>query len=289
MTILDDFNFNITIVGLGLIGGSYAMALRKLGPRNIWAVDIDENAIKDAENRQIIDKGYTNPRIPLSKSDIVIMCVYPELIYKITEDNIEYFKRGCIITDVAGVKSSLVDRMKGILRDDMDYIGGHPMAGREYKGLEHAKDDLFVGANYILTPTPMNRKYNIEVIKTMIDGLGCKNILSICAKEHDEIMAHTSQLPHITAAALMEGMDENTHLFVAGSFKDATRVARLNGKLWAELIIDNQENSIKKLDILLEYLNSIRDMIEGKDYTRLEARFDEACKRREEFVRRCAN
>lgn len=286
---LDDFGFNITIVGLGLIGGSYAMALRKLNPKNLWAVDVDEISIQKAQDKGIIDKGFMDPREPLSKSDIVIMCVYPELIVKFMKDNIDFFKSGCLITDTAGTKDTLLDEIKEVLRKDLDFIGGHPMAGREYKGFDSATSDIFIGANYILTPIEINKSKNIELIENIIMAIGCKNIIKVTAKQHDRIMAHTSQLPHIMAAALMNGVEDDTHLFVAGSFRDATRVARLNGKLWAELMIDNYENTIEKLDDLKDYLDIVRELIDKKDHENLEILFDDARKKREDFLKRCVH
>ncbi|QZY53644.1 prephenate dehydrogenase [Crassaminicella profunda] len=284
---MDGFDFNITIVGLGLIGGSYAMALKELKPKNLWAVDIDKEAIEIAQRKGIIDKGYTDVKVPLKDSDIIILCVYPALMTKFIKENMQFFKKGAIITDVAGTKETLIKEINRFLRKDLDFIGGHPMAGREYKGLSFASKDIFVGANYILTPTPYNKKENIALIEKIVKGIGCKNIMKISAKKHDEIMAYTSQLPHIMAAALMKGVKEETHLFVAGSFRDATRVARLNGRLWADLLIDNQENTIEKIEEFEEYVGSIKNAIINKDHEELETIFEDARIKREEFIKKC--
>lgn len=284
---MDDFvGFNITIVGLGIIGGSYAMALSNAGVKNIWAVDVNESVLQKAENMGIIDKGYIDARIPLEKSDIVILCIYPHLILNFVNIHLRHFKKNCIITDTAGTKARLIRDIGDVIREDMDFIGGHPMAGREAKGFEFADKDLFKDSNYILTPTVNNKDVNIEVIESIVKAIG-GNIVKVNANRHDEIIAHTSQLPHITAAALMEGVKEDTHLFVAGSFNDATRVARLNGRLWAELMIDNKDNTILGLNQMESYFRRIKLMIKNEDYRGLEEMFELSRMKREEFLERC--
>lgn len=287
MISLEDFNFNITIVGLGLIGGSYAMALKGLKPKNLWAVDIDQDTLTRAEDMKIIHKGYKNPQIPLNHSDIVILCIYPDLMVKFMKENMEYFKKDAIITDTAGTKETLIKEINGFIRKDLDFIGGHPMAGREYKGLSFASKDIFLNANYILTPTQHNKKQNIALIEKMIKTIGCKNIMKVSVKKHDEIIAYTSQLPHIMAAALMNNVREDSHLFAAGSFKDVTRVARLNGKLWAELLLDNRENTIEKIQEFEKNITGIKNAIIHKDLVFLESIFESARIKKEEFIEKC--
>ena len=128
---MDCTDFNITIVGLGLIGGSFAMALRKLYPKNIWAIDIDKETLRAAEEMNIIDKGYISPDIPLSNSDIVILAVYPQKTINFVKSNMSLFKSGAVITDTAGIKSNLIHEIMPVLREDLDFVGGHPMAVKE--------------------------------------------------------------------------------------------------------------------------------------------------------------
>ncbi|QEK11765.1 prephenate dehydrogenase [Crassaminicella thermophila] len=284
---MEDFDFNITIVGLGLIGASFAMALKELNPKNLWAVDIDMEAIETAQELGMIDKGYLEPEIPLKNSDIVIMCVYPNLTIKFIKDNMNYMKVGAIITDTAGIKKKVLDEINSFIREDLDFIGGHPMAGREYKGIGFAKKDIFKDANYILTPTNKNKKKNIELIEKIIKGIGCKNITKVTPKKHDEIIAFTSQLPHIIAAALINGSNKDDNLFTAGSFKDATRVAKMNTELWAELLMENRDNTIKQINIFEEHITKIKNAIIKKDKDRLEALFENARNKREAFIEKC--
>lgn len=285
---MDDFDFNITIVGLGLIGGSYAMALKELNPKNLWAVDIDENTIKTAQNMGIVDKGYLDPSIPLKNSDIVIICLYPRLTIEFIKENMNHFRKGAIITDTAGIKNKLIKEINGFIREDIDFVGGHPMAGREYKGLAFATKDIFKDANYILTPTNKNKDENIKIIEKIIKRIGCKNIVKVSPKKHDEMVAYTSQIPHVIAAALMNGaVDDDMHLFVAGSFKDGTRVARMNALLWTELFMSNKESTIAQIEVFEKHVSDIKNAIINEDYDVLENIFENAKCKREEFIEKC--
>lgn len=281
-----DFNdFNITIIGLGLIGGSFAIALRELNPKKLWAVDIDENAIKTAEDRGIIDKGYTNPKIPLEKSDIVITCIYPNLTVKFIKDNMEKFKSGAIITDTAGIKEKLIKDIYTCIREDIDFIGGHPMAGRESKGLAYATKGIFNDANYLITPTDKNKKENIEKIEKLIMAIGFKNIVKLSPRQHDEIIAFTSHLPHIMASALINSDSRrDTKFFVAGSYKDATRVAKINSELWTELIMDNRDNTLKQIEVFENSIANFKKAIISNDKECLKALFKKGCQKREELI-----
>lgn len=267
---------NITIVGLGLIGGSYAMALKELGVHNVWGVDINQETLLKAENMNIIDKGYDDPKVPLEKSDIVVMCVYPQMVEKFIAENLEYFKNNAIITDTSGTKENIINSIKQNIREDLDFIGGHPMAGAEYRGIEMANKDIFKDATYILTPIESNRLENVSLLQDMIYGMGFKQICELTPSKHDEIMAYTSQLPHILSVALIDKLENDTHNYVAGSFIDCTRVARINGDLWADLFIDNKDNIVKQIDNIQDKLNQIKDLIEHSDKEALSKVLDEA-------------
>jgi len=246
---LDFSDFNITIVGLGLIGGSFAMALKELKPKNIWAIDIDSSVLKTAEMMNIIDKGYTSPQIPLMDSDVVILAVYPQKTIDFLKTNMNLFKSGAVITDTAGIKSDLLREIMPILRADLDFIGGHPMAGKEESGLKAATPDMFKHANYILTPIDKNKEKNINLIKSIAVDMGCKRVVYLTPLKHDAIIAYTSQLPHIIAVSLIDCNSSIMELskFVGEGFKDTTRVATINEELWPELLLFNRENIISKI------------------------------------------
>ncbi|MGH4050245.1 MAG: prephenate dehydrogenase [Clostridium sp.] len=282
---MDCTDFNITIVGIGLIGGSFAMALRELKPKNIWAIDIDEKALKAAEKMNIIDKGYTNPEIPLSNSDIVIIAVYPQKTIDFIKSNMNLFKSGAVITDTAGIKSDLIHEIMPVLREDLDFIGGHPMAGKEESGLKAASKDMFKNANYILTPINGNKEENIHIVTEMVRGMGCKRVVHLSPKEHDDIIAYTSQLPHVIAVSLIDcnssikGMSQ----FIGGGFKDTTRVATINVELWPELLLYNKENIISKIEEFEKNIREIKTAILNNDEIFLKNRFQSATKKRKEI------
>ena len=280
---IDISKSNITIVGLGLIGGTYAEAIKSLNPKNLWAIDIDEESLDYAEEKGIIDKGFTDREVPLSNSDIVIMAVYPELTKQFIRESMDYFKLGAIITDSAGIKESLIEEINSMLRDDLDFIGGHPMAGRETSGVKSASAEIFKGANYIITPNDRNKEENIDIVKDLARKIGFKNVVKIDPRKHDEIIAFTSQLPHVIAITLMNcNHIENVNSFTGGSFNDVTRIAKINPSLWSELMIENSEHMINQIDIFQNYMTSIKDAIKDGNYSALNDILKESNKRKEE-------
>jgi len=282
---LDCKGFNITIVGLGLIGGSFAMALRELKPKNIWAIDIDKATLRAAEKMNIIDKGYTIPDIPLSNSDIVIIAVYPQKTINFVKNNMNLFKSGAIITDTAGIKSNLIHEIMPVLRKDLDFIGGHPMAGKEESGLKAASKDMFKNANYILTPINGNKEENINLVTEIARGMGCKRVVHLTPKEHDDIIAYTSQLPHVIAVSLIDcnSSIKGVSQFIGGGFKDTTRVATVNVELWPELLLYNKENIISKIEDFERNIKEIKTAIINNDEVFLKTRFENATKKRKEI------
>ncbi|MBU3093344.1 prephenate dehydrogenase [Clostridium sp. CM028] len=282
---MDCTDFNITIVGLGLIGGSFAMALRELKPKNIWAIDIDKDVLDIAEEMNIIDKGYTSPEIPLSNSDIVILAVYPQKTIDFVKNNMNLFKSGAVITDTAGIKSNLISEIMIELRDDLDFIGGHPMAGKEESGLKAATKDMFKNANYILTPINGNKEENINLVTGIVRGMGCKSVVRLTPNQHDDIIAYTSQLPHVIAVSLIDcnSLIVGIPQFVGGSFKDTTRVATINGELWPELLFYNEENIVSKIEDFENNIKEIKDAIINHDEAFLKKRFENATNKRKEI------
>lgn len=279
-------NKRITVVGLGLIGGSFALALKEMEPERLWAVDIDPYALQKAEQDGIIDKGYISPETPLKNSDIVILALYPKSTAIFIRDNINNFKNGAVITDVAGIKEDVLREINSFIPEHLDFIGGHPMAGKESRGLNYASKDIFKGANYIFTPVDKNKQENLELLEFIVKEIGCKNVVKIAPKSHDEIIAYTSQLPHVLAVALINSntMDINTSLFVAGSFRDCTRVANINGPLWTELLISNKENLISKLEIFEENIKEIKRALIENNSNFILSELEKASLRRKELI-----
>lgn len=279
---MNEGSFNITVVGLGVVGGSYAMALRELNPKGLFGVDVNPDTLRKAENMGIIDRGYTKAEEPLKKSDLVIICIYPGQIRDFIYENINYFKKGTVITDTAGVKTELIDEINSIIPESVDFIFGHPMAGREKKGLDFASREVFKNANYIITPTERNRAENINLIEELAMKIGFSRTVRISPEKHDEVISYTSQLPHAIAVALInsESFDNSTGSFIGDSFRDFTRIASINEELWAELFFKNNSNLVKQIELFEEKLSIIKNAIVKKDKNILVENFIEAGRRR---------
>ena len=282
---MDFCDFKITIVGLGLIGGSLAIALRDLNPQKLWAIDLNMDTIKAAKDKGIIDTDDLDCKGMLLASDIVVIALYPEDTKNFIINNMNNFKSGCIITDTCGLKSDLVLSLNKILRKDIEFIGGHPMSGKESSGFSSADKSIFYNANYIITPTAINKMETINLLEEMVLHLGCKKPIKLSPEEHDKIIAYTSHLPHLTAVALINCMDIGGDLngLIGGSFKDATRVADINSKLWLELIRLNKENVVNTLDVFINNLHDFRNAIIKDDYEYLLKYFKKASGKRKEL------
>ncbi len=280
-----NLDFNITIIGLGLIGGSYAMALKELSPKNLWGVDIDVEAIKTAGKMGIIDKGYIDGAIPLKDSDVVIVSLYPDKAIQFIRNNINNFKRGAVITDTSGIKGKVVNEVATFLPTYLDFLGGHPMAGKESKGLAFASKDLFKNTNYILTPTEKNKDENIQLIKQIALSIGCKKIVFVDPETHDKIIAYTSGLPHLIAVSLVNcnSFNDERKSFIGGGFRDTTRIAAINPELWSELFVSNKENVIEQIEEFQNNLSVLKSAIKGENVSEIEEIFNTARKKRSEL------
>ncbi len=281
-----DFSLlNLTIVGLGLIGGSLAKAIRKkTNIGRLWAVDVDENVLKLAKDEGIIDEYYTEPEIPLSESDIIIFCTYPGKTVEIIKSNTDRFKAGSIVTDTSGIKSSIVKEIQSVMRDDVEFVGGHPMAGKENRGYEFSHENIFDNAEYILTPDENSSGRSIEILSELMKTVGFKKVVLMTPESHDKRIAFTSQLPHIIACALMNNRNVESDLgCIGGSFRDVTRVADINSDLWCELIYENKSNILDELDNFILDMNKICDTLRMNDVDGLKSMMKDSSLRRKEM------
>ncbi len=282
---MEECDFNVTIVGLGLIGASYAAAFKELNFKNVWGVDIDQETLNKAELMGIINKGYITGDEPISNSNLVIISLYPNETIQFVKDNGAYFKNGAIITDTAGLKSEIINSIKSFLPVGVDFIGGHPMAGREGRGIEMASKEIFRGASYIITPTDSNKLENIDFITKVAYSMGCGKVIQIDPENHDIKIAYTSQLPHIMATTLInsnEGMDVTP--FVGGGFKDLTRIAISNSDLWTELLLQNKENLVRTIELFQTEVQNMKEAIINGNYDFIKEKFEEASRKRREIV-----
>lgn len=274
---------NILIVGLGLIGGSYAKGLKSKGYK-VFGIDIDKETLKYAQENDFIDNKKLTEKELLVQSDIIILSVYPTKIVDFLNENQVYFKKNCLITDTSGVKSSIVNSILGVLREDIDFVFSHPMAGKESKGIYNADPNTFKGANFLITPTDKNKTESIEIIKEIARILEFKNIEIVSIEEHDRIISFLSQLTHAIAVSLMNSK-ENSHFikYTGDSFRDLTRIAKINENLWSELFLLNKDYLIDDIDIFMLELENLKNKIVNNDTEGLKELFIKATKRRKEF------
>ena len=273
---------NITIVGLGVIGGSFAMAFKEAGFEDVYAVDLNKESIEKAKNMGIIKDGSDNAKQFLEIADLVIICIYPRIIKDFMMENRNNFKDGAIVTDVAGIKGTLIKQLDDIIPDNIDFIFGHPMAGRENKGIDHATAECYKGANYLLIDTERNDDDNVLLLQAIIYKLGFKRIIRISSGFHDQIIAFTSHLPHVMAVSLINSDVEarNTEIYMGGSYRDATRVADINEDLWTELFLGNKENLLEVIDDFMAVMGRFREDLAKGDRVSLNKRLKRATKRR---------
>lgn len=273
---------NIAIIGLGNIGGSFALSIKANLPHyNIYAIDIDEDALQKAKNQGLITDGSTDFKEIIPTADIIIFAVYPKLLVQLVQDYVPYLKEGCIITDVTGVKTSVIDDIEPLLPKNVDFVFGHPMAGRENRGLEFSSKEVFVGANYLITPTPRNKEKNIEFLKDFVTQLGFGNISVITPDFHDEVIGFTSQLAHVIAISLINSDDaeRNTKKYTGDSYRDLTRITNINEKLWPELFMMNKEHLIKHIENFQTQLDKLNTAIQNDDVETMETMMLESTKR----------
>ena len=273
---------NITIVGLGVIGGSFAMAFKEAGFEDVYAVDLNKESIEKAKNMGIIKDGSDNAKQFLEIADLVIICIYPRIIKDFMMENRNNFKDGAIVTDVAGIKGTLIKQLDDIIPDNIDFIFGHPMAGRENKGIDHATAECYKGANYLLIDTERNDDDNVLILQAIIYKLGFKRIIRISYGFHDQIIAFTSHLPHVMAVSLINSDVEarNTEIYMGGSYRYATRLADINEDLWTELFLGNKENLLEVIDDFMAEMGRFREDLAKGDRVALNKRLKRATKRR---------
>ncbi len=261
-----DVSRKILIVGLGLLGGSYARVLRRFG-FHISAITKEQRDIDYAIRENIIDEGSVelDERI-IGEADLVIFALYPHVFVEWIEQNQGLLKSGALITDVTGVKTGIVFKIQSILRPDVEFIAAHPMAGREVSGVENSSDKLFAGANYIVTPTDKNTPEAVATCLELGRLLGFSNVVTLSPEEHDEMIGFLSQLTHCIAVTLMTCNDkENMEKFTGDSFRDLTRIARINDLMWSELFVANKTALLEQMNLFIDKFNELKVMLETED------------------------
>ncbi len=261
-----DKDTNILIVGLGMIGGSYARGLTKKGLK-IHAIDTDEDTIEYALENNIIAEGTTEVDPAMTGSaDVVIFALYPHIFKEWIRDNQQYLKSGAIITDVTGVKVCVVGDVQNMLRDDCEYIAAHPMAGCERLGIRNSNEKIFHAANYIVVPTERNTEEAKDVCRQIGKLLRFARISELPPDQHDEMIGFVSQLTHCIAMSLMTcNHTEKLEDFTGDSFRDLTRIARIDETMWSELFLLNKDALLHQMKLFTMEFSKLERMLMEAD------------------------
>ena len=256
----------VLIVGLGMIGGSYAQKLSALG-FEVGALARRQETLDFALEKGWIAHGRLDvTREYVSQFDLVVFALYPKAFVAWVEKYQDCLKSGAVITDVTGVKRAVVSAVQGMLRPDLEFVPAHPMAGSERSGVEYANCGVFSGANFIITPTERNTPEGIELVRTLGCILGFRHIAVLSPEAHDEMIGFLSQLTHCIAVALMD-CKESEHLaeYTGDSFRDLTRIARINENMWTELFLENRDELLSQMDLFLDKFTQLRDALASRD------------------------
>ncbi len=259
----------IVIVGLGLIGGSLALALKGFEDYKVIGVARRQATVDYALSHGVGDEATLDTAGAIKDADVTFLCINPDDIVTFLSEHRDGFKPGSLVTDVCGVKTAIMEGAK-VLPETVDFIGSHPMAGTEFSGIEHALADMFRGAHYIITPRVESKSGHIALLERMAHYLGCRDVVNTTPQAHDAIIAYTSQMMHVIAASVCDDPSLFTcRGYEGSSFRGCTRVAALDVALWAQLFSLNATALVDCLDVLLENMTKYRDVIASGDRGKL--------------------
>lgn len=272
----------VLIVGLGLMGGAYALKLKSKG-YTVYGTDINQNSIDYAIKNEFIDEGSIDPTEFILKADLIIIALYPKLIIEFINKYNKLFNENQIITDICGVKTSFVyDAEK--LSLPAKYVSHHPMAGREKSGVEYSNLVSFSGANFLITTTNNSNNNAIESLKKIGLDLGFNKITVIDLETHDDMIGFTSQLTHAIAVSLVNSdHNPNTKYFIGDSYRDLTRIAKINESLWSELFLENKDNLLNHIESFEHELDLLKIALKNEDRKALEELFKNSTAIRKEM------
>ena len=272
------------IVGLGLLGGCYAMALKKKG-FYVTTITKEQDDIEYALSKGLIDKGSTEVDEELIKeADIIVFALYPHTFTEWIKNHGSLISEGTVITDVTGVKGCLVYEIQSLLKPGVEFIAAHPMAGREVSGVRNSDDAIFKDANYIVVPTDKNTFGAIELCKELGEILGFARISVLNPEKHDEMIAFLSQLTHCIAVSLMCANDNpGLVLYTGDSFRDLTRIARINDEMWSELFLSNRDALLIEMEKYKKTFDRLYDCVKNNDKEEMRSMMRISTERRNEF------
>lgn len=257
------------VVGLGLIGGSLCKTIKKNTSHTVYGFDLDNTistyALMDGGIDRILDDEN------ISECDFILLCVYPKATVEFLKEKAPLIKKDAVVIDCGGVKKAICESCFEIANEHgFTFIGGHPMAGLHHSGYKNSTADLFIDASMILTPQSTDDIALLESVTLFVKSLGFSTVTVTTPDEHDTIIAFTSQLAHVVSNAYVKSPQAKAHKgFSAGSYKDMTRVARLNENMWTELFLENKEPLLFELDHIITSLSEYRDAIEKDDAEKL--------------------
>lgn len=276
-------NSNILVVGLGLMGGSYAERLSLQGYK-VFALDIDEEAIRIGKKRNIILNTDESEETLIRQSDVIILGLLPTLCHNWVKEHKSLFKENVIITDMMGVKSHFVSDIQNELTSFQEFISMHPMTGKEVSGVLFASENIFNSSNMLIVPTSKNTKRGIEFARSLANVLKVKNSKIISIEEHDTLVGYVSHLSHVISVCLMNSFESDSLKEVAGtSFKDITRIANINEDIWSELFLENKIELVKLIEAYEESLFSLKKAIESGNKLEVKEILKESRIKRQEF------
>lgn len=275
----------ILIVGLGLIGGSICKALKKYSNHTVIGTDINKNIETTALSDKSIDTAFSGD---FTGIDIIISCLYPEATEEYFEVNASKIQKGTLITDVCGVKGEFSNRINNIAKTyHLEYIGLHPMAGKEFGGYDNSTSELFVKANFIIVPFEDSNNEKVEQLKQLAHLMGAGKVVITHPENHDKMIAYTSQLAHIVSSAYVKSPELGSECgFSGGSFQDMTRIATMNEKMWTDLFMQNKDNLIQELDTLIMNLNKYKEALKISNVQEMQALIKEGRMLKEENLKK---
>jgi len=267
---IERYNMRIGIIGLGLIGGTIAKSLKS--KHHISAYDISKETLDYAKANDVVHDAYDNLKDFIANNDIFYLCLYPKSIVNFIFDNKSLFPKHSIIIEVSGIKKYLVDEIENFELENIDIIFTHPVAGSEKVGVTNSKAEIFNNANYVITPVKSNKLENIELAKNLAKEMNFTSIATVSPKEHDDIIAYTSQLTHVLSLSLVNSISTtlDTKRFIGDSYRDLTRISKINEKLWPDLFITNKDALVEKITSFESELRKFKDAIIMNDVDKLE-------------------
>lgn len=274
--------YTVAVAGLGLIGGSLALALLKNTDWRVVGMDLRPQTARAALGAGLAAAGLPEGEpVPaglfpaaelLKNADLLVLALAPEPALDFLKRHAHLLPHGAVVTDVCGVKQWIVSACAPVCAErGLRFIGGHPMAGKERSGFSNADADLFRGASYILTPTPDATPAALEAVKALAAAVGCNEVTVTTPAHHDRMIAFTSQLPHVLAGAYVKSPVSLYHAgYSAGSYRDVSRVATVDERLWSQLFLLNRDFLLQEIDGLIDNLSACRKAIASEDRVELE-------------------